>query len=461
VRRRLMVCYAVLLSAVLAGLVLPLATSTIMRDTQATVIDRMNDTVRFASLAEPALRTGRTAALTMELRQYHSLYGIDVLIVNRDGVPFLSVGGGLGLAHAALQRRVTQALSGDLGGIDKPDWPWDSGPIVVAEPVDRDGDIIGGVLTSSPPDALHVAGLHTLLVLVGASLLVLLAGIALGQPLTRWILRPVHDLDAIAAALPAGRLPAPVAGRFSGPPELRRVVDSFNAMAGRVLDDMQRQRSFASYAGHQLRSPLASLRIALDNLAPAAGVSDVSHEIAVLEAERSAAIIDALLDYARANVLVVDTVVVDAVAAARSLVSARQPVARLADVALTCSGAGPLLVRAAPTVLDQAVDALVDNAVKYGGKGAQVRVHVGRADPDRVEVTVADDGVGIPADELHRAVEPFWRQAPHGPHDGAGLGLSIVDALVRSSGGELLIRPGEPRGLTVVVRLPAAEEAET
>jgi signal transduction histidine kinase len=454
-----MFCYAVLLIAVLAVLVVPLATSMIMRDTQATEIDRMNDTARFASLAEPALRTGRTAALMMELRQYHSLYGIDVLIVDRDGLPFLSVGGGLGLAHAALQQRVAEALSGDLSGIDKPDWPWDSGPIVVAEPVGRDGDIIGGVLSASPPDALHLAGLRVLLLVTGASLLVLLAGIALSQPLTRWILRPVHDLDAIAAALPDGRLHTPVA--FSGPPELRRVVDSFNVMAGRVVADMQRQRSFASYAGHQLRSPLASLRIALDNLAPAAGVSDLSHEIAVLEAERSAAIIDALLDYARANVTVTDTVVVDAAATADVLVSARQPVARRAGVSLTCSGAGPLLVRTAPTVLDQALDALVDNAVKYGGAGTRVRVDVERAGKAWVEVTVTDDGPGVPAAELHRTVEPFWRQAPHGGLEGAGLGLSIVDALVRGSGGELLLRHAEPHGLTVMVRLPAAGEPQT
>jgi signal transduction histidine kinase len=134
-------------------------------------------------------------------------------------------------------------------------------------------------------------------------------------------------------------------------------------MADRINEVIGRQRSFVSFAGHQLRSPLASLRIALDNIAPAPGERNRSYEIAVLEAERSAAIISALLDYAGVNARTTEVAVVDPVTALHDLVEARRPAAERAGVQLTLSGDGPLAVLVAPTLIDQAVDALIDNAV--------------------------------------------------------------------------------------------------
>jgi signal transduction histidine kinase len=456
VRTRLMLCYSALLAAVLVGLVVPLASSTITRKTQAVFIDRLDDANRFASLADTALRSNRSAALAMELSQYHATYGIDVLVVDRNGVTVLAEGGSRALSGPAVRRSIQLTLSGERSGVNGPLWPWQSGPLIVAEPVGHGGEIIGGVLTVSPVPALQASGWRCLGLLSLCGTLVMMAGLAVGQPLVRWILRPVADLDATVSALPKRdgrpRLLTPA----SGPPELRRLVASVNRMGDRITELTDRQASFVSYAGHQLRTPLASLRIALDNLAPPAGESDRSHEIAVLEAERSAAIIDSLLSYASANARAADAHVIDAVRAARELVAARQPVAEAAGVPLDCVGAGPRWVMVAPTVLEQAVDVLVDNALRHGETSTRIRVEVAQPDPGWVEIAVSDDGIGLPEEALARAAEPFWQHPGRRADDGIGLGLTIIDALVRASGGGLRLSAAGPAGLRATVRLPAA-----
>jgi hypothetical protein len=216
-----MICYSVLLAAVLVGLIVPLSTSIITRNTQTMFIDRLNDTAQFAALAEFALRTGHTQAFAMDLRQYHASHGIDVLLVNRDGVIVMSQGAGLGLTRDALRGYIAEALSGERRGVDNPVWTWRTGPLVVAEPVGHGGEIIGGVLTISPVVGLPNSDWRSLGGLGVLGLLVMIAGFAMGEPITRWILRPLHDLDTMVSALPEGLDRARPAGTTSGPPELR------------------------------------------------------------------------------------------------------------------------------------------------------------------------------------------------------------------------------------------------
>ncbi|WP_080128068.1 MULTISPECIES: HAMP domain-containing sensor histidine kinase [unclassified Actinoplanes] len=453
-RNRLMSCYSVLLAAVLTGLIVPLAISTVTRDTQAMFIDRLNDTDRLASLADPALRTGHITALSMELRQYHQIYGVDVLLVDRDGVTVLEQGDGQVASRAMLRRYVDEALTGERHDVSGAIWPWRDQPLVVATPIGRGGEIIGGILTISPVRGLQLEVWRYLAVLAACGVLAMIAGIAVGQPLVRWILRPVYDLDAMVTSLPEQLHRSRAAE--SGPPELQRLAASVNQMADRITELIDRQGSFVSYAGHQLRTPLASLRIALDNLAPAPGKRDRSHEIAVQEADRSAAIIDSLLAYASANARAAAATEIDAVPAIEAWVAARQPMAEAARVQLVCRAAGPRWVRVAPSVLDQAVEVLVDNAVKYGETRTRIFIEVAAPEPGWVEVSVEDDGVGIPDDELLHAVEPFWRHPSRQVHDGSGLGLSIIGALVTASGGELQLAGVRPHGLRATVRLPAA-----
>ncbi|MGH3683125.1 MAG: sensor histidine kinase, partial [Natronosporangium sp.] len=116
-------------------------------------------------------------------------------------------------------------------------------------------------------------------------------------------------------------------------------------------------------------------------------------------------------------------------------------------------------VRAAPQALDQALDALLSNAVKFVGRGNQVVVLVdtvpGPGGAGWADIHVIDNGPGLPADDLAQAAQPFWRSPGHQNVDGSGLGMTVAEALVTASGGRLDLMPAQPHGLHARVRLPA------
>jgi signal transduction histidine kinase len=459
VQRRLLITYLTLLAAVLAGLSVPLGVTVASRNAQEMFIDRLNDTARFASLAEPALRTNYTDTLEAELRQYDAMFDIVAAVAGRDGQLFLTSREGFDVYDEAVRDRIEAALSGERAGFGGGLWPWRDEPLIVAEPVGRGGEIIGVALTVSPSDALHAVTLRSWAVLVGLSLLVLLVGAGAAVPLARWMLRPVRDLDDAALAWTEGRFGDRVPAR-SGPPELRRLTASFNTMAARIATLVERQRSFVSYASHQLRTPLATMRLCLENLGPAVraqGLDD--YRMVAEEIVRMGQMCDALLTYARAEATADDVHEVDAAAVADERVAVWRQAADLAGVELTRAGPDRIPVRAAAQALDQALDALISNAVKFAGRGAAVTVAVEPYGRDWVDIHVADTGPGMPVADLAKAAQPFWRGSADQNVEGSGLGITIVDALVTASGGRLDLEPAQPHGLHARVRLPAARSA--
>jgi signal transduction histidine kinase len=446
--------YVGLLAVVVLGLAVPLALALAGRAAQSMYIDRLNDAARFTSLAEPAIRSDRTQTLQAELRRYDESFGIGAAVVGRDGAVRLASRPGVDVAGRA---ELDLALAGRQAGLQRTYWPWQSDPMVVAMPIDHDGEVIGAVITVSPTTALRLQTGRSLAILASVGLLILALGLAAADPLTSWLLRPVERLDLAAEALAEGHLARRV-DVDSGPPELRRLSATFNQMADRIAVLLQRQREFVSYASHQLRTPLATLRLAVENLddaVAAAGRDD--YESVTQEIGRLGALCDALLSYARAEVTAEFDAdrPVEAVTIVERRLALWRAVAERAGIRLVRAGCQHARVRAAEQALDQVVDALVSNAVKYAGRGAQVVVAVERPTPDWVDVHVVDDGPGMTSDDLARAGEAFWRHGRHRDIAGAGLGITIVDALVNASGGLFELRAAEPHGLHAWIRLPA------
>jgi signal transduction histidine kinase len=173
------------------------------------------------------------------------------------------------------------------------------------------------------------------------------------------------------------------------------------------------------------------------------------------EIERMGSMCDALLTYARAEATADDVADVDAAEVADARVAIWSQAAEAAGVTLIRAGERQAPVRAAPQALDQALDALLSNAVKFVGRGNQVVVTVDRPGPQWIDIHVIDNGPGIPAADLGQAAQPFWRSASHQNVDGAGLGITIADALVSASGGRFDLVPAQPHGLHARIRLPA------
>lgn len=456
-RRRLIATYVGLLAMVMLGLSLPLASALMASNEQTMFIDRLNDTARFASLAEPAMRNNEFEQLEIELRKYERDFGIVAGIVGRDGQVKATSESTLDVNDELVKQGINTALSGKRVAPEQTIWPWSSRTLVVSEPVGRGGEVIGAALTVSPTARLRFTVTESWAILAAIALLVLMLGGVATLPLARSILRPIERLDEATHALADGRYSGePLAD--SGPPELRRLAESFTVMADRVTSLLERQRTFVSYASHQLRTPLATLRLCVENLRPAVkadGVED--YTMLADEIERMARMCDALLSYALAEVAASERHTLDAATIADARIAVWRPAAEQAGILLERQGAPTALVRAADEVLDQVLDALLSNAIKFAGDGAAVIIGVAQPRPEWVEVHVIDTGPGMPPEDLARAAEAFWRRPSHQNIDGSGLGITIAEALVKASGGSLQLGAAEPHGVHARIVLPAGE----
>lgn len=217
------------------------------------------------------------------------------------------------------------------------------------------------------------------------------------------------------------------------------------------------RRDFVANVNHELRTPIGALTVlaeALTGERDAATVERLAGRIAA-EAARARALIDDLLDFARVEAVrqplhePVDLAEAVEIAAARTAPRAerRDITVRVQTVPVTVDGDREQLI--------VAVANLIDNAVKYSEDGASVEVQVIATD-DAAEVVVRDRGIGIPARDLDRIFERFYRvdQARDRRTGGTGLGLAIVRHVATNHGGQILVESQEGTGSTFTLRLP-------
>ncbi|MDS1269253.1 HAMP domain-containing sensor histidine kinase [Lipingzhangella sp. LS1_29] len=460
---------AVLLVAALGG---PVGGIVAQQRTQDTYIDRLNDVGRFASLAETALSSDRTEALELELRRYAEVYDIPVALVDPAGEVVLaswprSSPSPDWLAAPETERIVDQALAGYRPEPPTVVWPWNQAPMVVAEPVGRDTEVVGVVVAHAGTRSLAVDVLGSW-AWIGLAALVPLAGLAaVTWPVSRWVLRPVRQLDEATAAVAEGDLATRVSAS-GGPPELRRLSRSFNTMVEVVDRALQRQRAFVSDASHQLRNPLASLRLAVENLGVYLDGPDArrAHTEAVEETKAMHRMLNSLLaatrlDSARqAEPVHVDEIMDTHAPRWRAL-------AADGGIDLTINVPSTLVVLEPPGGLGSILDELVSNALRLsGGTRLEIGAGTGSEGADRVALWVCDDGIGLGADERSAALGRFWRSSTHQNTPGSGLGLAICAELVEAAGGRLWLesssaaaRESRP-GLTVYVELPLVRDGD-
>lgn len=457
-RRRLLTLLLLLIGSLLIALMVPLAQSYAEKRSQDLYVTRVADTARFAVVSEQALRANRLTRLRAEIVSYDQLYDVGVAIVDTDGDLIANSRPGLRVDDPSLAAGLEAALAGRTGEIPATAWPWVDSPYVIAEPIGRDSQVLGAVITVSPTTAVQ-ADISARLLLLAAIALAVLAAVAfaIAVPLVRWLLRPIHDLDGAAHEITVGHFDARVSER-DGPPELRGLATSFNAMADSVTASLDQQRAFVADASHQLRNPLTALRLRVENLDPHVD-DDGRAELhwALDESDRMAAMLDSLLALAREEATRAERIRVDVAEATRTRVEALRPL--FAGTELTVEADQPAVVLARPDVIDQVLDALLDNAAKFAS-GAPVEVCVSQLDGE-VTLRVRDHGPGIPEPDLDRLGERFYRSRIHQNLAGSGLGLAITRNLVEGSGGTIEVAAGDPSGLDITVRLPAAGQSLT
>jgi len=279
--------------------------------------------------------------------------------------------------------------------------------------------------------------------------------------LARSLTRPLLGLQGTAAELSRGRLaartPAAVARRRD---EIGALAREFDGMAGRLAALIEARAQLLRDLSHELRSPLARLQIAV-GLARQQGSGDDGPLVRIeREGERLEKLIAQILEYARLerDPASLHRQPVDVLALVRQVAldaeyESQSPPGRI-RVETGADASLPTL-HADPQVLHSALDNVVRNALRHGGMGP-VEIRADRADAE-LRLTVRDHGPGVPAGDLQRIFQPFYRvERPDiaAPTPGSGIGLAVAAKAVQIHGGHIEAGNAPGGGLLVTLRLP-------
>ena len=275
-------------------------------------------------------------------------------------------------------------------------------------------------------------------------------------------LRPLFAMSQAVAKRQPDAL-APIAER-NLPQELQPLAGSLNALLARLDSALGAQRRFTADAAHELRTPLAALKLQLD---VARRANDQPARVAAYDdldagVERASHLVDQLLTLARIEpeALATRAVDCDLASIAKDAIVARGGLAAQRHIDLGLARETPAKVRGDPASLAILLSNLLDNALRYAPEGGKIDVALDN-DDGRAVLTVADNGPGIPPDERARVFDRFFRSADN-REPGSGLGLSIVKRIADAHRAAIeLGAPEQGSGLVVTVRFPAPAEMET
>ncbi|MGH1505827.1 MAG: sensor histidine kinase [Acidimicrobiales bacterium] len=281
--------------------------------------------------------------------------------------------------------------------------------------------------------------------------------------LARRLARPLRSIETTTERLAAGQLDARVDLEDHGDDEIARLARSVNQMAADLERSRALEQQFLLSVSHDLRTPMTAIRGYAEALrdGSVSGPDGVSAAAGVIErqAGRLDRLIRDLLDLARldSRQFPIDRAPIDLRAVAEESVAAHAAVAEADGIALVAqTPTDAVVVDGDHDRLAQVVGNLLDNALKYAA--GRVTVSVQRTGASAV-LSVADDGPGIPADDLPHVFERLYvtQRAPRRAEQSSGLGLAIVRELVAAMGGTVEVGSPEGSGTAFTVTFPAGE----
>lgn len=284
-----------------------------------------------------------------------------------------------------------------------------------------------------------------------------------GWWVARSVARPVEAIRQATRRMAAGELSARVGGKGRrAHDELAQLARDFDAMAERIEALVAHDRSVLQDLSHELRSPLARLHLILDLARRSGHADDAARYFAQAEQEITR------LDDMTGEMLALSRLEggipgenrerIDLAAILRECVQRAALEAQARRIALSLDAAAPVWVSGHPLLLERALDNLIANAIKFSPEGGAVALSAQRSGAN-VRCTIRDHGPGVPEGELPSLFRPLFRGSNASRAQGHGLGLAIVQRVVRAHGGEVSAHNADGGGLAVEVLLPALPDA--
>jgi len=288
-----------------------------------------------------------------------------------------------------------------------------------------------------------------------------LLALLLGWWMARRVLRPVEAIGSAARDIGISDLHRRLPVRGAGD-ELDRLAASFNEVLERLEKAVAQMKDFTASISHELRTPLTTLRGEAEIALAHAGTGSECRRVLesqLEEFEKLSRMINQMLTLARAEAgqieLARDTANLSALA--RSLVEQMEPVASNRGIVLSARCGDGVTVTGDSSWLERAILNLIDNAIKFTPEGGAVEVRV-RTQGSEAILEVIDNGIGIPQQAMPHVFERFYRGDPSrsSETEGTGLGLSLVEWIVREHRGRVSVESRSGQGSIFRITLPLA-----
>jgi signal transduction histidine kinase len=360
---------------------------------------------------------------------------------------------------------IEQALAGDRFQERRESTDLGMEILATAAPMILGDEIVGAVRITQSTEAQSRAVLDSVSGLVLIGLIVLGIGLIAAVVVAGQLSEPMREMTRSTRRIAAGDLDERV--EPSGSSEQVALAHSFNEMTERLAEALRSQREFVADASHQLRTPITGLRLRLEEARAMLGVggaepsADATDEIdaATREIDRLSQVVTEMLTLSRIGERRSRPIPIDLGRLAADALGRWRGEAAQRRIALRMSGEASDPALCPIEDAERALDALIENAIRYSPERTTVEVRVAEG-----EIVVADQGPGVPADEVEAVFERFHRGSSGraGPR-GTGLGLAIARGLARSWGGDVNLEPGRSGGTRATLsftRLPAAAPEE-
>ncbi len=297
------------------------------------------------------------------------------------------------------------------------------------------------------------------------SLVIVIGALILGWIFANIILSRIGELVKSMRIVASGNYGYRLATR--GRDEITELGDEFNMLTERLETTERQRRRFVSDASHELKTPLASIRLLADSIVQSENmdadtvrefVTDIGHE-----AERLQRTTEKLLDLSRLDDDVhIEPEPVDMKQVYFDVLVLLRPLANEHSVKIRSELEDGCVVMATVDDMFHIIFNLVENAIKYNVEGGSVNVSL-KGDEDSVRLAVEDTGIGIPEEDRFNIFARFYRvdKARSREAGGSGLGLSIVHDAVQMHGGSITVGPNKPRGSRFIVKFPRPTQEET
>ena len=337
--------------------------------------------------------------------------------------------------------------------------PWPNLYLAVQQITGADGKTRQLVALSRVHTRLRQQTRQTIFLAIQGVLSMIFIGLV-GWWVARNVARPVEAIRQATRRMASGELSARVGDdRGHAHDELAQLARDFDAMAERIEALVAHDRSVLQDLSHELRSPLARLHLILDLARRSSDASEAAgyfHQ-AELEITRLDNMTGEMLALSRleGGIPGANREPVELVGLVSECVRRAQLEAQARDITLALGPAEAVTVSGSELLLERAFDNLLANAIKFSPVGGRVELSL-QAGKDRVELSIRDHGPGVPPAELASLFRPLFRGSNAARAGGHGLGLAIVQRVVRAHGGEIRASNADGGGLIVQLDLPLA-----